>query len=118
MPDYDRGDTARLSLLVKDAAGALVNPATLTLTVRSPAGVDTTTVSPAAPIVHDSTGTYHADVALTEAGVYTYQWETTVPGQVQGGRLDVSPAPLDAATSTARGLLAHMTSADTEPVLS
>jgi hypothetical protein len=118
MPDYDRGDTARLSLLVKDAAGALVDPATLTLTVRTPAGVDTTTTSPAAPIVHDSTGTYHADVALPEAGIYTYQWETTVPGQVQGGTLDVDPAPLDAAATSARGLLAHMTSADTEPVLS
>jgi hypothetical protein len=97
MPDYDRGDTARLTLLIRDDESALVDPATLTLTVRTPAGVDTTTTSPAAPIVHDSTGTYHADIAVDEAGIWTYQWETTDPGQVQGGTLNVLAAPLDAA---------------------
>lgn len=119
MSDYDRGDTTRLRLTVTDDAGAAVDPVALTLTIRTPAGVDTTTTYPAAPIVRDALGTFHADIALPEAGVYTYQWVSTTPGQVQGGTLEVLPAPLDAVTAqqTARSLLAHMVSADTEPTL-
>jgi hypothetical protein len=117
--DYDRGDTARLNLTVKDAAGALTDPAALTLTVRPPAGASTVYTSPAAPIVKDATGTYHADIPLPTAGAWTYQWQSTAPGQVQGGTLEVLPAPLDTPSGQqiARSRLARMTSADTEPTL-
>ncbi|CAA9322592.1 MAG: hypothetical protein AVDCRST_MAG68-2057 [uncultured Gemmatimonadetes bacterium] len=97
MADYERGDTARLNLKVHDKAGALTDPATLTLTVRTPAGIPTTFTSPAAPIVKTEVGVYHADVALTETGTWLYQWETTSPGVVEGGTLLVVSAPIDAA---------------------
>lgn len=119
MPDYDRGDTARLSLAVKDPTGTLVDPATLTLTIRTPAGVTTAYTSPAAPIVKDATGTYHADVALIESGAYVYQWQSTAPDQVQGGTLEVLPGPLDTPSPAqiARARLANMVAANEEPTL-
>lgn len=95
MPDYERGDTARLNLTVNNDAGIATNPATLTLTVRSPAGVATTYTSPAPQIVQTAPGTYYADIALTETGTWAYQWQTTAPGNVQGGRLTVRAAPID-----------------------
>jgi hypothetical protein len=95
MAEYDRGDTARVEVAITNAAGAPVAPATLTLTVRTPAGVVTTTASFGDPIVTTAEGHYHADIPLPESGAYPYQWETTNPAQVQGGVLTVYPGPLD-----------------------
>lgn len=96
MAEYDRGDTARVELVVTDAAGTPVAPATLTLTVRTPAGVTTTTLTFGAPIITVAAGRYYADIPLHESGEYAYQWETTNPAGVQGGLLTVYPGPLDA----------------------
>lgn len=92
---YERGDTVRVSLEVYDDQGNPTTPGTLTLTVRAPDGASTAYTAPHALIVNAAIGKYHADLPLTQIGIYGYQWETTSPGQVQGGRVTVSPAPLD-----------------------
>jgi hypothetical protein len=97
MANYERGSTARLSLVVQDSTSLLVDPLTLTLTVRSPAGATTVYTSPGAPIVRDGIGTYHADIALPLAGTWVYQWQTSSPGQMQGDSITVDPAPVDVA---------------------
>lgn len=95
MADYDRGDTATLNIEIRNAAGDLVDPGTLEISIRTPAGVVSTDTHPAAAIVRDATGLFHRDLPLLEDGVYAYQWRTTNPGQVQGGSITVRPAPLD-----------------------
>jgi hypothetical protein len=96
MADYDRGDTARLRLLVTDpATGLPVAPASLTITTVTPAGVSTTSASFGAPIVTDSAGSYHALIPVSESGTYRYEWAVTNPDDVQGGTLVVYPGPLD-----------------------
>lgn len=120
MPDYQQGDTARLTLVVKDASGALADPSTLTLRTVTPARVTTTYTYPSAPIVRDSLGTFHGDVPLPAAGIWAYEWTTTNPGQVQGDTLTVTvdPTARSAAQQIARSRLANMVAADLEPTLS
>lgn len=89
------GDTERLTIAIRDADGVLVNPVTLRLTVETPAGVRTVDAPGDSDIVSDGVGEFHRDVLLTESGMWAYQWATTDPDQVQGGRITVRSAPLD-----------------------
>jgi hypothetical protein len=57
------------------AAGTLTDPTTVVLKVRDPAGVTTTYTYPAAPIVKDAAGSYHADYVPAVAGTYVWRWE-------------------------------------------
>jgi uncharacterized protein YfaS (alpha-2-macroglobulin family) len=85
---WDVGDTARLSVTVRDAAGQLVDPTTVTCRVRTPSGVVL-----AALVVRDGVGQYHADVALTEAGLWQWEWRTTGTVQlVEGDERYVYPS--------------------------
>ena len=95
----DRGDTRRLTvqILVADVA---TDPATLTLAVRTPAGVSTVYTYGSSAIVRDSAGVYHFDLTFTQSGPWTYQWTSTAPAQVQGETLQVSPSPLDVVAGT------------------
>jgi hypothetical protein len=73
---YDIGDVARTRVTVRDANGALTN-ATVTHSFQRPdltTGVGT--------VVNDGTGLYHADIALTAAG--TWRWEFDITGAVTG----------------------------------
>src|SRR5687768_7463363 len=60
------------------------DPTTLTLHVRTPDGTYTSSVYLAGgqtyTIVKDSTGDYHADIPITMAGVWWYEWVSTGPG--------------------------------------
>ena len=69
MSDWDIGDVVTISAVFRDAAGALADPTTTTLTVMAPDG----TLSTPTP-VKDSTGTYHADVPVTASGSWAYRW--------------------------------------------
>jgi hypothetical protein len=95
---YDRGDTIRLTLEVRDDTGVLAIPATLELSVRAPDATVTTYTTANSVIVQETVGVYRADIALNQAGVWAYQWTTTGPEQVQGGHITVRPAPLDSPT--------------------
>lgn len=88
------GDTWSPQVTITDD-GAPADPPTLTLKIRDPTGLVSTTVYPAAPIVRDDVGEFHADIMLTSAGTWVVQWETTAPAQVQGMSITVTPAPID-----------------------
>jgi hypothetical protein len=90
----ERGDTRTLSVALT-VVDVPTDPATLTLTVRTPAGVSTTYTYGASAIVRDSAGAFHYDLTFTESGAWTYEWRSTVPAQVQGGVIEVQPSPID-----------------------
>lgn len=80
-------------ILVKNAAGALTDPTTITVTVKRPDG---TTTTPATP-VHDSTGSYHFDYepAVTAAmvGSHKYRIVTSNPDAAFEGTIYFHSSP-------------------------
>lgn len=102
----DRGDTRTLRFDVAEGTlpidpgdpivYAPADPDALTLTVRTPAGVSTVYVYGSSAIVREGTGVYRFDLTFATSGAWAYEWQSTNPTQVQGERLDVQPAPLDA----------------------
>ena len=75
---YDIGDKVKLSTVVKDDTGALVNTPTLVIAVTKPDG---TAVTPAPTVTNTSTGgVYTASTTVDQAGTWTYVW--TASGSV------------------------------------
>ncbi len=95
----DRGDTRTLTVAIT-VADVATDPATLTLKIRTPAGVSTTYTYGASAIVRDSAGAYSYDLTFTQSGAWTYEWRSTVPAQVQGETIQVAPSPLDVVAGT------------------
>jgi hypothetical protein len=95
MARYPLGQPVRVSTTVKDVNGTLVDAGTLTLLVKiaQADGTQATTGTYASP-AHDSTGTYHQDIPVTDlaaAGHYQYTWTSTGTGAgVSFGEFDVS----------------------------
>jgi hypothetical protein len=91
---YPLGQPIRLSTTVRDAAGALVNPTTLTLLVKvaQADGTQLTAGTYSSP-VNDGTGALHQDIPVTDlavAGHYQYTWTATGTGAgVSFGEFDV-----------------------------
>ena len=77
---YDIGDVVRLSnAMTVTSTGSAVDPGALTVTVQTPAGVQTTyTYGTDAELVKDSTGNYHCDVTATSAGKWRFRWTSTL----------------------------------------
>ncbi len=73
----DVGQTYRWSYDVRDAAGALTNAATITLTITLP---DQTTATPTITNPPAATGKYLYDYVLTQPGTYKFAGLTTAPG--------------------------------------
>ena len=94
MARYPLGQPIRVSTAVRDVAGNLVNPGTLTLLVKlaQADGTWLTTGTYASP-ANDGTGLYHQDVpAADQAGLghYQYTWTATGTGAgVSFGDFDV-----------------------------
>jgi hypothetical protein len=88
---YDLGDQIPLSVTVRDAAGTLVNPATVTLTITLP---DETSTAPAVPLPPVTTGKpLYAHVGGA-VGRHRWRMETTGPAGAHGGVFTVrSGAP-------------------------
>lgn len=96
-PIIDRGDSRTLEVAIT-ADDAAVDPSALTLTIRTPAGVVTTyTYGIDVGLVREALGAYGYEMTFTQAGAYVYEWRSTNPTQVQGGRIEVQPSPLDVA---------------------
>ncbi len=77
----------RLSATFKNSTGAVADPTTATVLVRSPSGVNTTKTYPTdAEVVRTSTGVYYFDVTMGESGTWTYRFEGT--GSVQAASAD------------------------------
>ena len=73
---YVLGEVVRLLLNTFDFAGAVADPGAVVLKVKQPDG---TVVTHTPDVVRDSTGVYHADLALSAAGIWAYRWELTAP---------------------------------------
>jgi hypothetical protein len=94
---YDLGQPVRVTALFEDENGTDVDPATVTLSVLSPAGVTTVYTYGGSPdtVTKDSVGNYHADIDAGESGDWFYKWSSTGTGAgVQEGQFMVSPAHL------------------------
>lgn len=86
MNAYMSGTLVRTTATFTNIAGAAADPTTITLKYQTGAGAVTTAVYPAAPVVKDSTGVYHADLDTTGwagAGPVTQVAEWIGTGAVQ-----------------------------------
>ena len=68
---YDIGDLVRVSAVFTNAAGS-ASDTTVALKLMKPDGT-TSTPTP----THDSTGNYHYDVSVDQAGKWYYRYEGT-----------------------------------------
>lgn len=74
---YSIGDLVQITATFTDVdTGDLINPTTVTFTVRAPDGTQTT---PSAS--NTSTGIYQAQIDITEAGIW--RWRATGTGSAQ-----------------------------------
>ncbi len=77
MNSYPFNQSVRLTTTFSQA-GTAYDPASIVLKTCTPGGVITTyTYGTDAALQKDSTGTYHVDVTLVQAGIWTYRWEGT-----------------------------------------
>lgn len=66
---YQKGDLARVTALFKNAAGTATDPTAVSFKYTKPSGTTVTLVYLTdAGLVKDSTGNYHVDIDITEAG--------------------------------------------------
>lgn len=92
---YDIDDVAELGATFRDAStNALVDPTTLTMTVKRPDGTVTIyTYGTSAEVSRTSLGLYRALIPLTAAGDWGYRWKSTGSGAgAQEGSLTVRPS--------------------------
>ena len=80
---YNVGDLVRVSVYIT-INGVATDPSTGPVCQwNDPSGVNTTKTYPSdAEVVKDSTGRYHLDIAIDEAGTWYYNWAGT--GTAQG----------------------------------
>ena len=71
------GNTLRLKATFKDADGVLIDPLTVTLTVRPPDGDPATFTG--VQLTNPSVGVYYATYTPTIAGHYDVGWQATTP---------------------------------------
>lgn len=95
MSVYVAGNLVRVSVQFADAQGTPVDPATVTLKVLDPAGVQTAyTFGQAVDIVKNATGQYHCDIDAAVEGNWRYRWASTGSGQAAGeGSFSVQQSP-------------------------
>lgn len=72
MKTFNRGTAATVTTTFA-LSGVLTDPTTVTLQVRTPAGVFTTYTYANSQITRNSTGIYHRDVTLDAEGIWTFR---------------------------------------------
>lgn len=99
---YDLGDTVALGVQIKDDAGTLTDPSSITLTITLPDGT-TSTPTP----THDDTGLYSYAYVTTQAGRHVARWVSEAPGTAYVDAFDVSSAspPLIVSLGDAKAFL-------------
>lgn len=73
---YNQGDLIRIQATFKDLNGNLVDPTTVTLKVKVPAGTVSTYSYPGT-VVRSSLGVFYYDLAVSAAGTHHYNWSGT-----------------------------------------
>ena len=68
-----------ISVAFTNAAGTLVDPTTVTLTLSNSTAdaITLLTYGTDAAVIKDGTGLYHSDYLPPNAGTYSYQWRGT-----------------------------------------
>lgn len=92
---YTKGQTVRMTGTFK-VGGVATDPTTVSLTVETPAGTQTTYTYALGTVTKSATGIYYKDVALSVAGEWCYGWTGT--GTAAGfddARISVTPSLLD-----------------------
>lgn len=75
---FDVGDLVRADVTFTNSAGNVADPTTVSVIYTSPSGTTTTkTYITDSEVVKDSTGKYHIDITIDEAGMWYYRWEGT-----------------------------------------
>lgn len=85
----DLGSIYQVAADVRDAAGALTNPSSATLTITLPDG---TTVTPTVTLPPAETGKLRVDYVTVQAGRHVWRLTTTVPTTAYTDVFDVRPA--------------------------
>jgi hypothetical protein len=81
IPTFPLGTLVRLSAPFV-AGGVAIDPATVTLAIKTPAGVTTTyTYGVDSGLLKDGVGLYHLDVAASASGTWFWNWSSTGVGQ-------------------------------------
>jgi hypothetical protein len=101
MNKYDQGDLTRLSVTFRNAADTPTDPTTVTFTIKTPTGTETTYIYGVdAEVVKESAGVFHVDVMLTEPGVWVWSWVGTgAVAQTDEGQFWVQPSDITGAPS-------------------
>lgn len=74
---FNKGETVRI-LASFSVADVLTDPTTVTLKLRTPAGVQTSHLYGTDPgVVKESVGLYHYDLPVSVSGKWVYRWEGT-----------------------------------------
>lgn len=85
--EFDIGDAVRCSAEFRNLAGALTDPTTVSVSVKTPAGVITTKVyGTDAEVIRESAGKFYIDVDATAAGVWFYRFFSTGTGKAAAER--------------------------------
>lgn len=94
--EYLIGEYTRLSVVVTNTAGTAADPGSLTLRLRQPDGTALAyDYGTDAEVIKDSTGHYHADIALDQAGVWLWRWQSDPPNAgADEGELHVQASKL------------------------
>ena len=82
---YDVGDSVRCTGTWTTAAGAAVDPTTVTFIYEDPSGNTTTLIYDTdAEVIKSDTGIYYVDVDADESGTWQTRWESTGTGKAAG----------------------------------
>lgn len=72
---FDIGDKVKTTAVFKDAVSAPTDPATTTLKVREPSGVETAYLYGTDPeVVTTGTGSFSAEFVMDAAGEWVFRW--------------------------------------------
>lgn len=94
----DLGSVVQIAVDVRDAAGALTNPASATLTITLPDG---TTATPAVGLPPTATGQLRVDYVTGQPGRHSWRMVTTSPTTAYTDVFNVAPAAPPAMMSLA-----------------
>jgi hypothetical protein len=83
---YDIGDEVRCTGTFTDESGTAQDPASVAFRFKAPSATTATAYvyGTDAEVVKDSTGVYHVDLDITEAGTWYTRWSATGVGQAAG----------------------------------
>lgn len=92
---YDVGDTAVISAVYRTTLGVLYDPANVWGRFTDPSGnITTYQFGVDVELVKDAVGLYHFNIAVDEAGTWTYSFFTTGAGQTADYGFFTAAAPL------------------------